>query len=559
MSQINIEGSPGVLNAGLQDQGNVRNEGLRPRADLPPELQNARPSKGSIFARIGAFLFGAGAAGGASALLGGSTLLSAALGAGATAALGGVALAGIATGGAALLGGLVGIGIFAGIMAIVNHCRRAPDPDPRLHDLQPDALPQAQPAADAFNSSVAEVLRCGEGVLPASLQQAADETVSRMREIYGEDLLPQGAALHMLLDIFASGCGARIRDLGDAVSPEQFSSILEEDLRESMAQKAMQKAIRPFCGEDDNLPMKLRINMSYRHPELEERLKNAGSAEEVQDILSGAEDKISDMVRLHESMDSDALLESTRTRMISAIARGLGLDADSVAPHVDTFKCGDAVRELRNNIMKGKVVVDVHDIGQKFDRLADDLAKNYTDSFAAVDDAEGLSEEARKALKMEILTKKLMIPDPELYRKGLAAGRSVDASPLMEAFDTGQTKETLVAKMTALGAQIDEAISKQFGPAAWSRLVNTKPEEFMLTRGVAFMAMIDKVPGLREALAGRNDIDISEEYDRVRNDPDAGDAKKIGISVVLAGLLRVQTAGKFAGDFSSMQAQSKRS
>ena len=224
MSQININADLDAHNADLQDQVKVRGTGGQPRADLPPELQYARPSKRSVFARIGAFLFGAGAAGGTAAAFGAGTLLSGALGAGATTALGGAAVVtGIATGGAALIGGAIGLGLFAGIRAIVRYFTKAPDPAPRLNGLLPGGLPNAQPAADAFNSSVADAVN-GRGQLPASLQQAADDAVSRMRDVYGEDLVPQGATLGKILDIIRSSCCSEIRGLGDAVTPGQIAA-----------------------------------------------------------------------------------------------------------------------------------------------------------------------------------------------------------------------------------------------------------------------------------------------------------------------------------------------
>ena len=95
MSQLGIKSN--TINSTLDTpitqgiKNDADSEIMKPRADLPPELQNARPSKRGILARIGAFLFGAGAAGGGL------------IGVGATAAVG------IATGGAALIGGAVAL------------------------------------------------------------------------------------------------------------------------------------------------------------------------------------------------------------------------------------------------------------------------------------------------------------------------------------------------------------------------------------------------------------------------------------------------------------------
>ncbi len=558
MTTIQANSNINITNENINNINNVNPQppaapqNRPPRHDLPPELQNARPSGRSILARIGAFLLGAGAAGSASAFLGGGALLTSAIGVGAASFLGATAVAGIATGGAALVGGLIGLGIYAGIRGIVSLCRRGAAPQPRVG--QQANVPQAQPAADAFNKSVADVIQYGKGVLPESLQQAANETVSRMRSIYGERAIPQGARLNTLLNMASSSCADEIKNLGDAVKPAELSSILEKHLRRSMAYTLVENAFRPSCGEKDVLPRELRINFFDNYPEVREKLVKAGSQEEVRNILSDAEDRIKNMAQLHQRMDSNALFESTKTKMIAAIARGLGLDADAIAPFVDTQNCKTAVRKLRSDIMTGKT--DANAIDQEFDKLAEKLAKAYTDSFAAVDEAVGLSEETRKAMKMDILSLTNDKPRPELYRKGIAAGLSVDATPLKAALDSGKPKEELISILTTLGTQINNALHLQFGDEEWMKLI-TKSNECMTTHAMAFMAMVDRVPGLREALAGRNDINIFDENERIRSDPNASEEIKGGITVALAGIPRVGQTGAFSGELSSIQAKSQ--
>jgi hypothetical protein len=366
--------------------------------------------------------------------------------------------------------------------------------------------------------------------------------------------MPQGASLNRLLNISSTSCGDEIQALGDAVSPAQMSSILEKHLRKSMARTLVEDAFRPYCGDDAILPRELRINFYEKYPAVWESLRNAQSQEDVQNILSGAENDIKTMAQLHQRMDSQALFESTKTKMIAGIARGLGLEADAIAPFVDTHMCKTAVTALRNDIMMGKA--DANAIDQEFDRLAEKLAKAYTDSFAAVDEAAGLSEEVRKAIKMDILSLKNELPQPELYRKGIAAGQSVDAAPLKAALDSGKPKAELISILITLGTQINNALSEQFGHDEWVKLT-TKSNDCMTTHAMAFMAMVDKVPGLREALAGREDIEIFDEVDRIRNDPNASPEETGGITVAFAGIPRMIEAGELNGDLSSIQAKSQ--
>ena len=264
----------------------------QPRADLPPELQNARPSGRSILARVAAFFLGAGAAGSASALLGGGTLLSGVIGTTATAFLGATAVAGIATGGAALIGGAIGLGIFAGIRALVNHFRRAPDPQPRVQNNS--GLPQARPSADIYNNTVAQAIR-RDIDLPSSLQQAAGNVISRMREIYGEALVPQGAKLSEILGWRKDRLATEIGKLNDAVTTQKMEELVEKHMRQSMLYASLNKAIMPLCGQNAFQTEEMRRIAATKNPDLVDALTNAASQEEVQDILAQFTDKVQEM------------------------------------------------------------------------------------------------------------------------------------------------------------------------------------------------------------------------------------------------------------------------
>lgn len=279
-ANINIT-NENINNVSFQPPAAPQNR--QPRNDLPPELQNARPSGRSILARIGAFLLGAGAAGSASAFLGGGALLTSAIGVGAASFLGATAVAGIATGGAALVGGLIGLGIYAGIRAIVNHFRRAPAPQPRVQINS--GLPQAQPAADMYNNiTVASAIQRAKEI-PVSLKQAAERVISNMREIYGEALVPQGATLNKALGWEADKLAEDIRKLGETVTTQKMEELVEKHMRHVMLYASLNKAIKPLCGQDDFRTEEMRKIVATKNSDLVDALTNATSHEEVQGIL----------------------------------------------------------------------------------------------------------------------------------------------------------------------------------------------------------------------------------------------------------------------------------
>ncbi len=262
----------------------------QPRASLPPEMQNARPAGRNILARVASFLLGAGAAGSASAFLGGGTLLSGVIGTTATAFLGATAVAGIATGGAALIGGAIGLGIFAGIRAIVNHFRRAPAPQPRVPINA--GVPQVPPQADIYNhNTVAQAIRQAKA-LPSSLQQAAETVISRMRTIYGEALVPPETTLNKILGWGADRLANDISKLNDTVTPQKMEELVEKHMRQSMLYASLNKALMPLCGNDVFQTEEMRKMVATENSDLVENLTNATTHEEVQDIIGQFTDKV---------------------------------------------------------------------------------------------------------------------------------------------------------------------------------------------------------------------------------------------------------------------------
>ncbi len=552
MSQVNLHNDLNVLPAAEQQAQVPQNPG--PRNDLPPEMQNARPSGRSVAARVGAFLFGAGAAGGTAAAFGGGALLSGVLGTGATAALGGAAVvAGIATGGAALIGGALGLGLFMGIRSIVRHFRRAPDPAPRLQDMPANDLPGAHPAADSFNNNVARFFT-GKGVLPVSLQQAAGNAVDRMRNVYGEDLVPQGADLKKLLDSQENWLAAEIRGLEDNVSAEKFGELVEKYLRIALAYEALQNAFRPLCGQEEyaRISMEMRNNAISKYPGLFDELKNAHSPEQVRHILEGKTDEFRTMVQLNDRVEK--LKEKTKSQMISIIAQGLGLDPDVAAPMVNTSECEKKMQKLKFKIVRGEVDAALAD--QEFARLAADLAKQYVDAFAAVDAAQGLSDETKAAMKKDILTYP-KAPSSELFSKGIAAGQSIDASALKTALDAGVPRHDLFALITGFGRQVNDALRAQYGDEAWNALLLGDPGDLRTTQTTAFLAMIDRVPGLREALGQLPNDHFDEDLNGILLGANADDDMKGAAMAGMTGYRRIFEVPLLNDDLAEMQAQTQ--
>ncbi|MBQ9407158.1 MAG: hypothetical protein IJU37_10550 [Desulfovibrio sp.] len=561
MSQVQIHPHPPIQNVNIPQAQNVPNaqvpgvQNAQPHANVPPEMQNARPARGRIFARVAAFFVGAGVGGGTTFGLGGGTLASSLIGAGATAAVGGTGVVtALATGGAALIGGALGLGFFAGIRALVNRFRRAPDPEPQVQNQpqnQPqNPLPHAQPAADFTNTNVAKIFSgTSNAALPASLQQAADNAVARMRDIYGEQLAPQGATLRSLLDFQGHSLSQDIRALDDTLTPAKMDELVEKHMRLTMARTAVKNALVPLCpAEERNI---LCTYVAQKHPELMENLSKANTMEEVQNLLAGAADEINAMVQIHQQAGN--LFAGATAQSLSTIAQSLGLEVEAITPFVNTVNWESQLQKLQKKVDLGTVAANA--MTQEFNKLAENRARAYTDAFTAVDAAPNLSAECKTAMKMEILTSP-DLPKAEHFHKGIAAGQQVDATALKEALDAGSPPQEVRAILVMLGQKIGTALQQEYGPEGWAALVNDSPGDVRATQGAAFMAMLDTVPGLREALSQRQDLNIHDEMNAMQlNEPDA--SIRAGAMLVKFGYGRLTEMPLSMQDFATMQAQSQ--
>ena len=500
MSQVNLQNNNNVPNIEPQNAPNVENP--QPQ-NLPPELQNARPSRArSILAKIGSFLFGAGAAGGASVAFGGGAAVVGVLESSAVAVLGGATIAaGIATGGIALIGGTIALGLFIGIRALVRHFSQAPAPAPRLNDQPPNNLPEAQPPVDTFNKSIASFVINGHGALPASLEQASKQAIARMREMYGADLIPPDVKLHHLCQRTGSEFGNDITKLTEYITAEQMETLTEKHIRASIPYTIIENALKPLCP--DKIEIRSIANaFLHRHPELHDSLSKIQSPAEVQNILQGLTQELNSMVQLNTQLQQ--LRSDVVPRIIATIAQSMHLDPKVLTPIMQTYKITTASGALQKRLLTENANPET--ATQEFSNLVTQTAKSYVDSLKAVDDNADLSTAAKKVLKQEILNSES--PNPDLIKKGFAAGKNVNATELKIALEQGCSQDALINILMNLGKKLNEELAKQYSQEEWTALATRKAPELRMTQGAAFMAMVDDVPGLRETLGTRANADI---------------------------------------------------
>ena len=549
MSQLQIHPHPPVQNANMPQEAVPVHNAL-PHADLPPEMQNARPARGSIFARVAAFFVGAGVGGGTTFGLGGGTLASSLIGAGATAAVGGTGVVtALATGGAALIGGALGLGLFVGIRALVNRIRRAPDPAPLLQNPPPNNLPQAQPAADVYNNTVANAVENG-GPLPESLQQAANNAIAQMRHIYGEGSVPQGATLQGLLAGQETALARTIRLLPDNVSTQQMSELVQGHLKMAMPQAVVASALKPHCHEDANAANHMATLFLKKYPQFKEQLFAATTSQQVQQLLAQAGGEFETMGQIHQQAEQQ--YAGSMARLLSNLAQKLGVDVDTIPPTVNTL-FQQKMQAVHDSLVMGELLIH-EGLEPYFNTLADNLAQQYRNAFDAVDSVQTLSAETKMTMKMDIL-KSTPHLDTEFYGAGIAAASNVQVDALKYALDNAAPRQTVLGLLENLGRSINQAIITRLSPDEVAEAFNDNMAKLQKAQGAAFLAILDRVPGLRTALLQRQDLDVNGEATRILTDRFTNEFKKRDILAIKVGFERMLEGPQATADFAKMQTQ----
>lgn len=525
----NVNGQPG------QNVGNAQVG--QPNPNNPPEFQNARPAKPGILSRISAFLFGKGPM---SAL--GKTYL-------ASLAIGTVA-AGIATGGIGLIAGAIGLGFYAGLRALVSYIVNSPAPAPRVPENN-NNLPNANPQADAFNTQIANAIANGHE-LTGSLKTAADGVVSQMRQRYGENVVPQEAMLTRLLGGEKHKLANDIKKLDGHVDAQKMEELVKKHMLTNIANTALENAFKPLCGNDANKAARLREIAAENNPQLLEDLKNAQNSQAVQDILNGRTEEFRSMAGLYET--AHAQREVTKGNMITAIARKLQLDPDTVRSNVNFSVFENRLRELESSVVRGQVAQDAVE-GAYLD-LADTLAEQYRGAFQTVDADQTLSEQTKKALKMLMLKS-----NPSNCSTAIQAGKSVDVTALKNALAGNEGGNAVNPILSGLGVQLNDALKNALGEDAWAAMNRDHARDIEALQVAAFLAMFSKEKvsinneekTLLEVLRSRGELNVFDAMTGIQNDQGQSEAAKRGAYVIERGYSTLTRLQEYSEDFDNMQ------
>ena len=544
MSQINnnnpqvpVNNNPNIGNVNEQPGQNVQNaQNGQPRADLPPELHNARPAKPGILSRISNFLFGKGPLSAVN-----KTYLT-------SLAVGTIA-ATIATGPIGLIAGAIGLGFYAGLRALVSYIAKSPAPEPRVPEN--NNLPNANPEADAYNTRIANDIVAGNE-LTGSLKTAADGVVTQMRQRYGENFVPQGATLAQLLGGEKNKLANEIKALDGNVNAQKMQELVEKHMKTKMASTALENAFKPLCGQDSNKAARLREIAAEKNPQLLEDLKNAQDQQAVQNILNGLTDEFRSMAALYET--AHAQREVTKGNMITSIAQKLQLDPETVKNNVNFRVFENRLRELESSVVRGQVAQNA--VAEAFSNLAGELAEQYRVAFQAVDADQTLSEQTKKALKLGMLKS-----HPSNCSTAIQAGKNVNVTDLKNALAGNAARDEVNRILSGLGVQLNDALKNALGEDAWAAMNRDHARDIEALQVAAFLAMFSKEKvsinneekTLLEVLRSRTDLNVFDAMRGIQNDEGQSEAAKRGAYAIERGYSTLTQLPDHSEEFDQMQ------
>ncbi len=444
MSQVGQVG-----NGGIPQQQQVQQTAPRPGVGAPAELQGARPSRGALIGRI---------------------------------------FAGIFT-----------LGLSEGIRALVNHVRAGDAPAPRV---AVENLPPAPPRADIFNNDLVAKLKKNE--LPPAHQAAVHEALGELRTRFGADVIPEGVMLgnwpggrSLMFNI-----AGMVRNATEEVSPQALRAMIEEQGMPLMAALVLERRIGAYCEEigfAGAVPNLLRDNLLTENPELAANLKACTNHTSANEVVEPAMPVIKKYVQLRHDVSTAAA--QAKDSAVAELARATGLSEAVVRQRTNWTKLENSFAYLGSDIFKGEKPLQGDELNAAFKQVADKFVQQKAELFNSVDGL-GLSARLADSWKADVL-KTDTLSKGDMFKVFHAAGSRIDASSLFTALNApaGEfTDEEIFGLIESQAMKIYDSLTSSYSAAEWADL---GADGQSLAQFYAAQAMLDAVPGLREALAAR--------------------------------------------------------
>ncbi|MCR4573517.1 MAG: hypothetical protein K5787_07095, partial [Lentisphaeria bacterium] len=381
-----------------------------------------------------------------------------------------------------------------------------------------------------FNRRIGESF-CNGTLLP-TYSLLATKTAEEVRLRLGTKGIPDGTKPSNIVDSSLAFTMVAEAAGGGRVTVENLREPLFQTALKTGAQRIIKGEVAEqlaSLGRDDDNSYAISKIVINRNPEFLERLMNAQSPAEVDDIVATFKEAVADVIRIFDELKEASA--SVEDRVRQGLAIRLGVSPDQIK---DTqLELGDVSRkadDLRINIGIGNPPLSTKEEFQHvFNKLADDFVAERMASLEAVD-ALDLPQDVKDDIKVILLTTKKV--------KGIdiaflaAEAKKVDTSDLEAKLRSLAGKAKVFQAMAPVSSAIRKSVEtmlkdKQLDPdetaapsAILARMVvATKPE---LRR---FMPIFYTKPDVKEAILNRgmNNTDPayhSMAFESFANDPE---------------------------------------
>ncbi|MBQ3892397.1 MAG: hypothetical protein II737_03230 [Mailhella sp.] len=383
-----------------------------------------------------------------------------------------------------------------GIMSCCTSARLAPAQAPRIGRSDAKDASDPLPTSASYNENVGLALLARKP-LHGDLEGAAREALAELRGQFGVELVPEGKSLKETLG--TSGTNrlyAQLQGLQNDVTPAQIREWVLQAGKTKIVMQHVADKMKELWPEGTKFPVDLPDHALSRYPELKESLMSCTSPGAIRSVLEGAEAKLQAIIAQKQRLD--AILVEARHWYVEALGKGLGAPYLAVSD-MDLRPFNNTMQKFANAILTGShpgCLEEGFDAKKAIRDHAEDLAGTRVQEYESIRLAD-ISDDLRNTFRHMLLTNETVKPGSlALY---IELGSKVDASRLMEILsDPEPDPDALRKEMLALGSKLSGAFLLHFGGKAWHDLDGDVKGAI---QAYAPLVMLDKVPGLRKALA----------------------------------------------------------
>ncbi len=349
-------------------------------------------------------------------------------------------------------------------------------------------IPAASPAQ--FNTAASQLMFT-EYAFP-QFRTIADELIAETRQIYGAQVMPEGAATEkfvnqtLLMRAFPNASPDDVR-----ATPDSFRATIRTGLRNNMARKLLETKAPQSILKSKMNPVVL---LERRHPQLVASLKNANSAQEATAALNQLIEPLKRVASILEACN--AAEADIPDRMLQKLANAVKMDFADVKRNFDMHDFKDALGRFSDKISMGEIDAGgAEAIAAAFDKFVDDFVKMCTNVIDKIDTMD-ISDQAKSRMKKAALCGWLSIKyvDMDVIKDAASTILLDELDATLSKPDA--TKKEVFDAFGKVTADIDAKLAPVF-----QKVKEVAPSDRYMSENLLILALAHKREGLFDKIA----------------------------------------------------------